>query len=208
MKAYLGLLLTVTVLSCSEHKPEPLPSRPKLVSKDSGVVKAGPVNPYAPVDLSPMDMSYLPENYTKLSERKTAPIARIIYSRPQKQGRKIFGELIKYGELWRLGANEATEIEFFQAVRIQNKLILPGRYITYAIPQEGTWTIVLNTGLNSWGLSINPRNDKYRFDIPVKRTDQSIEYFTMAFQSRSGGADLVMAWDDAEARLPIVYGEN
>ena len=210
MKAYFRLLLLLAVFSCNEHKPEPEPAttRPRLVPKDSGTIKAGPANPYSPVDLSPMDMSYLPENYTKLSERRTPPVARVIYSRPQMQGRRIFGELLKYGEVWRLGANEATEIEFFQPVRIQGQAITPGRYVMYCIPKETTWTIALNTGLNSWGLTVNPRNDRYRFDIPVRKIDRSIEFFTMVFESRAKDADLIMAWDNTEARLPIEYNEK
>src|SRR5678810_710894 len=65
------------------------------------------------VDKSPMDVSYYPNNYPilKIQNKATEPlVARILYSRPQKQGRKIFGELVEYGKVWRLGANEATEI--------------------------------------------------------------------------------------------------
>ncbi len=74
-----------------------------------------------PVDKSPMDMSYYPANYpvSKINDKITEPLAaRIVYSRPQKTGRAIFGGLLKYGEVWRMGANEATEIEFFKHVRL------------------------------------------------------------------------------------------
>ena len=69
------------------------------------------------VDKSPMDMCYYPANipYLKIQDKKTEPlIARVIYSRPRKEGRKIFGGLVEYGNYGDLGANEATEIEFFQ----------------------------------------------------------------------------------------------
>ena len=64
-----------------------------------------------------MDMAYYPVNYPvlKIQDKLTESLAaRVIYSRPQKAGRTIFGSLVKYGEVWRLGANEATEIEFFK----------------------------------------------------------------------------------------------
>ena len=65
-----------------------------------------------PVDKSPMDMSYYPVDYPvlKISDKVAdSPAARIIYGRPQKNGRPIFGNLVEYGQVWRLGANEATE---------------------------------------------------------------------------------------------------
>jgi len=74
-----------------------------------------------PIDKSPMDMSYYPANYPvlKIQDKITEPLlARVIYSRPQKTNRPIFGGLVKYGELWRTGANEATEIEFYNKVKI------------------------------------------------------------------------------------------
>ena len=68
------------------------------------------------LDKSPMDMSYSPQNYPiiKMNGKTTAqPVARVIYGRPQKAGRVIFGGIVAYDQIWRLGANEATEIEFF-----------------------------------------------------------------------------------------------
>ncbi len=88
------------------------------------------------LDKSPMDMAYFPNNYPvlKIQDKISAPlIARVIYSRPQKSGRTVFGELVEFGKVWRLGANEATEIEFFRDVRIGNKKILKGKYTMYHI---------------------------------------------------------------------------
>lgn len=76
------------------------------------------------VDKSPMDVSYFPANYPvlKIQNKATEPLAaRVLYSRPQRQGRKIFGELVEYGKVWRFGANEATEIEFYKDVKIGEK---------------------------------------------------------------------------------------
>src|SRR5678815_3650313 len=99
------------------------------------------------VDKSPMDVSYYPNNYPilKIQNKATEPlVARILYSRPQKQGRKIFGELVEYGSVWRLGANEATEIEFYKDVKIGGKKVPKGRYTLYAIVSENVWTMILN----------------------------------------------------------------
>jgi len=207
MKFFLTLFMIVAVLSCNDHKPQEGP-RPKLVTKDSGLVNKETANPYVLVDVSPMDMSYLPSDYPKMSVRRPTPVARVIYSRPHKQGRKIFGALLKYGEPWRLGANEATEIEFFIPVTIHNKKIPKGKYIMYCIPQRDQWTIVFNSNLNSWGLTFDTSKDLFNFSIPAETKNQSVEYFSMVFQPTSKGADLVMAWDDVEARLPIQYTEK
>jgi Protein of unknown function (DUF2911) len=165
-------------------------------------------NPYAPIDLSPMDMSYFPVNYSQKKmthDITTPPVMRVIYSRPHRQGRQIFGDLLKYGERWRLGANEATEIEFFRNVTIQDKKINAGRYIIYCIPYKDKWTIILNNDMYTWGLKIDSTKDLMHFDIPVAKAPVNFEYFTMVFQPDNAGAELVMAWDDTEARLPINF---
>ncbi len=199
--------MLVGVVSCNEQRSQTA-ARPTLVPKDSNLIKTDSINPYAPIDVSPMDMSYFPVDYPvrKMSGReKRQPVVRVIYSRPHRQGRRIFGVLLKYGDLWRLGANEATEIEFFQPVTIQDKKIAKGKYVLYAIPYQDKWSIVFNSNLNTWGLTPNPKDDVFKFDIPIQITNQPVEYFSMAFQKADNGADLVMAWDTVVARLPIQF---
>jgi hypothetical protein len=155
-----------------------------------------------------MDMSYFPVNYSlrKMThEITTPPVMRVIYSRPHKQGREIFGNLLKYGERWRLGANEASEIEFFKNVTIQDKKVNAGRYIIYCIPYQDKWTIILNNDTYTWGLQIDSTKDLMSFDVSVKKASSDLEYFTMVFQPISHGAELVMAWANTEARLPINF---
>jgi hypothetical protein len=153
-----------------------------------------------------MDISYFPVDFPVIKMTKGTPelpVARVIYSRPHKQGRKIFGGLLKYGEPWRLGANEATEIELFQPLRIQGKTVAKGRYVLYCIPTENKWTIVFNNNNYTWGLKQEPKKDAYRFDIPIQKTQTSIENFTIVFEGKIPQGNLVMAWDDVEARLPF-----
>ncbi len=175
--------------------------------KDTTVVPVQMQNPFAPVDISPMDVSYFPVDFpvqkmtTKLN---TAPVMRVLYSRPHRQGRRIFGALLNYGDPWRLGANEASEIELFQSVTIQDKKIERGRYILYCIPYSDHWTIVFNNNIYSWGLKPDPQQDRYKFDVPVLATTSTIEYFTMIFEKPNDGTtNLLMAWDEVLVRLPI-----
>jgi len=160
------------------------------------------------VDKSPMDMSYFPVDYPKLKMSKDnlqQPIARVIYSRPQKSGRTIFGDVLKYGSVWRLGANEATEIEFFTDVQIDKKRVEKGRYVLYCIPYEDKWTIVLNNDLFTWGLKIDSTKDVYKFSIPINRTNYPFEVFTMEFEKQGKGGELIMEWDSVRAKLPFTY---
>lgn len=167
------------------------------------------------VDKSPMDMIYFPEDYPKqkmVTPAMENPVARLIYSRPQKNGRIIFADssvtenvIQYYGQNWRLGANEASEIEFFKPVTINGKKIAQGRYIIYCIPYADKWKIVINGNLFSWGLHIDKTKDIAEIEIPVIKNNVQIEYFTMLFQNSTYGCDLVMAWGDIKAVLPINF---
>jgi hypothetical protein len=166
------------------------------------------VKPKVPVlDKSPMDMAYYPSNYPvlKIQDKATEPLlARVIYSRPQKDNRVIFGELIDYNTVWRLGANEATEIEFFKDVKVGGKKLLKGRYTMYAIPTPARWTIIFNKDTDIWGaFKYDEKKDVLRVDVPVQKTKDILDVFTMEFNKSANGADLNIAWDDVTVTLPI-----
>ncbi|HRH61648.1 MAG TPA: DUF2911 domain-containing protein, partial [Chitinophagaceae bacterium] len=96
------------------------------------------------LDKSPLDYSYCPQSYPILKMNGKAgqpPVARVIYSRPQKAGRQIFGNIVAYNQVWRLGANEATEVEFFRDIKINGTKISKGRYSMYAICSDTAWTL-------------------------------------------------------------------
>lgn len=182
-----------------------------LFSLISACTLAQQTNRFPQLDKSPMDISYYPANYPilKIQPNKSPDslVARVIYSRPQKMGRKVFEELVKKGEIWRLGANEATEIEFFRDVKISNKKIKKGRYTLYAIEQEKSWTIILNTELDVWGsFKYNAKKDVVRVDCPITKTTDITEVFTMIFEKNTEKMfGLLMAWDDQQVTLPISW---
>lgn len=161
------------------------------------------------IDKSPMDMSYYPVNYPvlKIQDKATEHlVARVIYSRPQKEGRQIFGGLVKSGEVWRLGANEATEIEFYKNVRIGGKKINRGRYTLYAIINDNSWTIIINKETETWGsFKYSAKKDVVRATATVKKMDMIAESFTITFEKATGGCNLVIAWDNVKATLPVNY---
>jgi Protein of unknown function (DUF2911) len=162
-----------------------------------------------PVDKSPMDMSYYPNNYPvlKIQDKINEPvIARVVYSRPQKSGRVVFGELVKYGELWRMGANEATEIEFYKNVTIGGKKITTGRYTLYAIVNENTWTIIINRDVDTWGaFKYDIKKDVARTIVPVQKTDIALESLAMVFEKTNTGFNLIIAWENIKTALPVTF---
>ncbi|MES2430419.1 MAG: DUF2911 domain-containing protein [Bacteroidota bacterium] len=164
---------------------------------------------FAPVDKSPMDMSYYPDAYPvlKIQDKPTEPVAaRVIYSRPQKNGRAIFGELVEYGQIWRLGANEATEIEFYKNAKIGTTKIKKGKYTMYCIPNADSWTIILNKDTDTWGaFKYNQSKDILRYNVPVKKSAEMVEAFSMAFEKSTSGVNLQIAWDDVRVSVPITF---
>jgi hypothetical protein len=214
MKSFRQLVTVMTlvffIFSCKEkEKQSPAPNK-ATGDTTLNITTETDANPYATVDISPMDMSYYPIDYPKLKMANNnipPPVVRIVYSRPHLQGRHLFNEVLKYGENWRLGANESTEIQFYRDVTIQGKKIKPGRYVLYCIPQADKWTLVLNSNIDSWGLKQDSARDIQKFDIPAvhDHNGSSLEFFTIVFEKAATGADMLMAWGDVMAKLPINF---
>ena len=210
MRKLLLFLTPVFFFSCKDNEEKPGTTDIPPTKIDSQRIKVLPqVNHHTVPDRSPMDMVYFPTEYAllKMSGKTTSPpLVRVIYSRPQKQNRRIFGDLVKYNIPWRLGANESTEVEFFSTATIQGKKINAGRYVLYCIPQESRWTFVFNSNLYSWGLEQNRQKDVMQFDAPVEKTNVPIEYFTIAFEKIGDkSADLVFLWDETKTKLTISF---
>ncbi len=159
------------------------------------------------VDKSPLDISYYPAGYPvlKIQDKATEPLlARIIYSRPQKNGRVVFGELIEYGSLWRLGANEATELELYQNIKIKGTKVKKGRYTIYCIPYVDKWTLIINKDTDTWGsFKYDQKKDLLRMDLPVEKQVEVAESFSAMFEKAAQGINLVFAWDNIKVSLPI-----
>lgn len=162
---------------------------------------------FPPVDKSPMDIAYFPVNLPNLKAQKRPAdslVARIIYSRPKKEGRTVYGGLIPYGQVWRMGANEATEIDFFKPVVVGDKKIAAGRYTLYAMVTEKAWTFILNKEIDVWGAFIyDASKDIVRVEVPLEPVAQPVESLAMTFVKGTTDFSLVVAWDNQKATLPI-----
>ncbi|MFC4263215.1 DUF2911 domain-containing protein [Ferruginibacter yonginensis] len=207
---FCGWLFLMSLLSCNQQPSTPVATN--KVNETNTVFQKD--NPYVTEDQSGMDMSWCPTAYPieKMKGNILPLIARVIYSRPHKKGRNIFGAdtnyVCMYGKPWRLGANEATEIDFFENVVINGQNVAKGTYVLYCIPQADKWTIILNSDIYTWGLHINEANDIYKFEIPTTKQNPALNDFTMVFQDTPTGADLIIAWDNVKANLPITFSKK
>lgn len=131
------------------------------------------------------------------------------YCQPYKKDRLIFGEeseeaLVPYGKYWRLGANDATEITFSQDVSFAGESVAAGRYRMYAVPNVSNWEISLNSQLGEFGyFEPDYTLDVLKVKIPTRINPNTIEQFTMAFDSDSTHLFLSMGWDATMIRVPI-----
>lgn len=190
--------------SCNESSPYRHADKELSTPKANKLV----INPFQPVDVSPMDMSYWPADYPKLhmaGQLKTPPLARVIYSRPQLQGRKIFPEILQYEQLWRLGANEATELQLFKDAEVEGQLIKAGRYTLYCIPHPESWTLIFNTTTDTWGLREEHSTDFARVEVPVTQSALELEHFTMVFVEKETQAELFIGWGNLATRTRFKF---
>lgn len=134
---------------------------------------------------------------------------KITYSQPHKRGRAIFGGLVPFGQVWRTGANEATELTVTRDIKINGTDLKAGSYSLFTIPQKDAWTIIINGELGLWGAyNYNSKLDVARFDVPVTPVTEFIyEAFTILIDPRNARADLVLAWDRSKVIIPIQFQE-
>jgi tetratricopeptide (TPR) repeat protein len=126
------------------------------------------------------------------------------YSRPGMKGRKIFGDLVPYGKVWRTGANSATRLKFSDDVSIGGQLLKAGEYALYTVPNEKEWEIIINKGSANWGTDYKQEDDIFRVKATPVKLDQPVESFTMQFANvKSGSADLQIMWDKTLVSVPI-----
>ena len=154
------------------------------------------------MDASPMDLAMA------RPDRNTPPIARVIYSRPQMKGRKIFGNLVPYDKVWRTGANEATELNIFKPLKIGNNVLDPGTYTLYTIPGKDTWTIIINSDSNVWGTVYEEEHDIARITVDRKDAAAPAESLSMVFRPENNGTTLMIGWDTTYVEIPFKEVSN
>jgi len=126
------------------------------------------------------------------------------YSRPSSKGRRIFGDLVKYGEVWRTGANVNTTIEFSGPVKFGDQEVGKGKYSLFTIPNEGAWVIILNKNTELWGEGdYKEAEDVTRLKVEATAAEFT-ETFTIEFADLKGdNGNLVLRWEKTKVSIPI-----
>lgn len=135
--------------------------------------------------------------------------AVVEWGQPSKRGREVFGKLVPYGQVWRTGANQCTEIEFKKPVSFGGTTIRPGRYALFTIPNASEWVVILNAETDQWGsFNYNPEKDVVRVTVPVETLDKEVEALTLDLQAVKGDKKaevLALMWDRTLVKVPLSY---
>jgi hypothetical protein len=126
------------------------------------------------------------------------------YSRPKARGRKIYGGLVPYGEVWRAGANEATSFVTQADLQVGGTTVPAGSYTLYILPQEnGPWKLVVSKKTGQWGIPYpGPQDDLARINMKSIKTPAAVEDFTISFEKQGPNAGVLkFAWENTSASV-------
>jgi hypothetical protein len=128
----------------------------------------------------------------------------IDYSRPSAKGRKIYGELVPYGEVWRTGANEATTFVTEKDIDVGGTKVPAGSYTLYSLPSEAGWKLIINKQTGQWGTKYDQAQDLARIDLKKESLSAPVEQFTISFEPARGNATVLrLDWENTRASVPI-----
>jgi len=160
-------------------------------------------------DLSFSQLDKSPLDVVMYRDANKAAVARVIYSRPSKRDREIFGNLVPYDQVWRTGANEATTFETNKALKIGNDSLPKGKYTLWTIPNDTAWSVMINAKQYKWGVDETmqpmriPDFDVITYSAPVQHLNKPVEQFTIAFDNSTDNLSLTMAWDVVKIVVPL-----
>ncbi len=138
------------------------------------------------------------------TDRNAPVLIKTVYGRPFLKGRKVGTELATYGQIWRTGADEATEVTFYKDATVGGKQVKAGTYVLHTIPGEKEWTVILNSNLNVWGAyQHDASKDVAKFTVPSSKGAESLENFSIAYQTVDGAVHMVLGWDTTRVAIPV-----
>ena len=147
------------------------------------------------------DKSSRPSPPAQVSKEINGTQVTIDYSRPSKKGRVVFGELEKFGKVWRTGANESSWIELSKDVKVEGENLKAGKYGLFTIPGEEEWVIIFNEEWDAWGAySYKEKKDVLRVTVPSSSLEEVVEIFTIDIED---SGDVVLAWDQTKVTFSI-----
>lgn len=150
--------------------------------------------------LSPKDVVKFELNDAKLE---------VLYNRPSKKGREVFGALVPYDKVWRTGANEATTFTTNKNLMVDGISLPNGTYTLWTVPDDSIWKVFFNTKAYPWGVDEKmqpmrePKYDICEVNVPVIHLDTTVEQFTIAFDNTVDILKMTMAWDHTKIEVPM-----
>lgn len=137
----------------------------------------------------------------KLSDGKTV---HIDYSSPRVKGRKIYGGLVPYGQVWRAGANEATTLVTDTNLSVGGKDVPAGTYTLFTVPKEDKWTLIISKKTGEWGVPYPGESDDFaRVDMQVSKLGSPMENFTIGLNPTGSACTLQMDWENTRATVDL-----
>jgi hypothetical protein len=153
--------------------------------------------------------SFSPEDKVKFE--KDGLNITIVYNRPFKKGRDIFGGLVPYGKVWRTGANEATTFDTNKELTFKDGILKPGKYTLWTIPEEQSWTVIFNSETGQWGVDFNgepnrdPKKDVLSVTAPSMSIEKELEQFTISIEKTGEDQELTFIWDKTVVAVPFSF---
>ena len=177
---FISILIVLTTMACNQQEQ---PQDPDPVRRKSPIAIAS------------------------ITHKPTDTYVKIVYGQPYKRGRQIFGKLEEYGQVWRTGANEATEMTTTRPISFNGNQIEAGTYALFTIPGPREWTVILNDSLGQWGaFDYNKQYDHLRTQVPAQKTDQTVEAFTIEFTPLNDrSSSIILEWDTTKVNIPITF---
>lgn len=126
------------------------------------------------------------------------------YGAPSMRGRKIVGELVPYGKVWRTGANEATSFATNVALKIGGTSVPAGTYTLFTLPGESQWLLIVNKQTGEWGLDYHQDHDLARIPMKSAKLASPQEKMSISFENTSGNStELHVKWENTDESVAI-----
>ena len=126
------------------------------------------------------------------------------YSSPRVKGRKIFGGLVPYGQVWRTGANEATTLVTDTNIKVGDKDVPAGSYTIFTVPNADKWRLIISKQTGEWGIPYPGQGEDFvRTDMRVAQLPSSVENFTIGFDQSGSTCAMHVDWETTRATVDI-----
>ena len=146
---------------------------------------------------------------TEVSQEVGLTQVKLSYSRPSAKGRKVFGGLVPFDEVWRTGANASTKLTFAEDVKIEGNALKAGTYALYTIPGEKEWTLIIHTNTKHRSIAgdvYKPAEDAFRFKVKPDRLSNFVETFTIGFGDiTTSSIGVFIAWENTQIKFRIDF---